>query len=431
MIIALFEDERYNNFLPITYTRAVFDIRIGLYTFLERARKHLGKIDSIYTRSYLSEIYKEERGIDANVDYQDEGILLVNSRVLLTERFAQLLKTKAEKLSEYIIVKEDTIVAIKTRGEIASKLLTYLVKEDYDHFNEQAYKISNKLSMNKIALFNYPWQIIHHNSDTIKADFKELRGKPWQSEPDPRCVIYGNHKDIYIGRNTVIEAYVVLDATQGPIYIDDDVKICSGTRIEGPTYIGKGTKIMSNSLIREGSNIGPICRIGGEIEESIIHGYTNKYHTGFIGHSYIGEWVNLGALTTNSDLKNTYGTVRLNLNGSRIDTNNRKIGCFIGDMTKTSIGTLIYTGKTIGISSHLHGVVYEDVPSFTIYAKTLGLDPVELRLESAIETQRRMMARRGLNLTRTRERLIRYLYTLTQAERKRKNVIKSILKFPE
>ncbi|MEM2217715.1 MAG: hypothetical protein QW731_04995, partial [Thermofilaceae archaeon] len=145
-------------------------------------------------------------------------------------------------------------------------------------------------------------------------------------------------------------------------------------------------------------------------------------HDGFIGHAYVGEWVNLGALTTNSDLKNTYGTVRVNTVRGREDTCRMKVGAFIGDMAKTSIGTFIYTGKRIGVASHSHGLVVEDVPSFTIYAKQFGCELLELELESAIRTQKRMMARRGIPMSEAMERLIRDVFRITVEERQKAGV---------
>jgi len=164
--------------------------------------------------------------------------------------------------------------------------------------------------------------------------------------------------------------------------------------------------------------------VGGELEETIVQGYTNKYHTGFIGHAYIGEWVNLGAATTNSDLKNTYGTVQVVTGGKKVDTGQIKVGCFIGDHAKTSIGTQIYTGRMIGVASHVHGFVTEDVPSFTIWAKSLGAKSVELELESAIKTQERVLSRRGVKQTSEDVKLMRKLFEITAQKRERAGVVK-------
>jgi NDP-sugar pyrophosphorylase family protein len=145
---------------------------------------------------------------------------------------------------------------------------------------------------------------------------------------------------------------------------------------------------IKNFTIIEASYIGQNCRVAGEIEHSIISDYTNKAHTGFIGHSYVGEWTNVGAMTTTSDLKMTYGTIKMSIGTKKVDTGQNKVGSFFADMVKTSIGTLVYSGRRIGVSSHLHGLVAQDVPSFTIYGASIGARNVVLELESVIETQK-------------------------------------------
>jgi glucose-1-phosphate thymidylyltransferase len=164
--------------------------------------------------------------------------------------------------------------------------------------------------------------------------------------------------------------------------------------------------------------------VGGELEETITQGYTNKYHTGFIGHAYIGEWVNLGAATTNSDLKNTYGTVQVATKGKNVDTGTTKVGCFVGDHAKTSIGTRIYTGKKIGVASQVHGVVTKDVPAFTMWSGNFGAKPVELYLQSAIDTQKRVLSQRGVKQTREDIELLKELFQITTQERKIAGVVK-------
>ena len=163
---------------------------------------------------------------------------------------------------------------------------------------------------------------------------------------------------------------VVLDAEHGPIYIDEGAEIHPFTRIEGPCYIGPKT-ILLGAKCREGNSIGPMCRIGGEVEESIIQGYSNKYHDGFLGHAYVGQWVNLGALTTNSDLKNDYSSVSMVLDGgASIPTGSAKVGAMIGDHVKTSIGTLLNTGCYVGAMSVLMAtgkLLPKFLPSFAYF----------------------------------------------------------------
>jgi UDP-N-acetylglucosamine diphosphorylase / glucose-1-phosphate thymidylyltransferase / UDP-N-acetylgalactosamine diphosphorylase / glucosamine-1-phosphate N-acetyltransferase / galactosamine-1-phosphate N-acetyltransferase len=209
----------------------------------------------------------------------------------------------------------------------------------------------------------------------------------------------------------------VLDVRNGGIYIGPGAYVAA-SRIVGPTYIDAMAQVKQFTII-EASYIGYNCRIGGEIEHSIISDYTNKAHAGFIGHSYVGEWVNIGAMTTTSDLKMTYGNIKMNSGkNKKIDTGQNKIGSFFADMVKTSIGTLIYSGRRIGVSSHLHGLVAQDVPSFTIYGTSIGVRNVELKLESIIETQRKMMKRRNQTMTKAYEQLVEDLFVRTAKDRK-------------
>ena len=207
-----------------------------------------------------------------------------------------------------------------------------------------------------------------------------------------------------------------MDSRSGPIIIDDEAEIQSFSRIEGPCYIGKRTRVKS-ALLREGTAIGQECRVSGEIEESIVASYTNKNHEGFIGHSYIGSWVNLGAMTTNSDLKNTYGTIKVLIGKNLIDTGSMKVGIFMGEMCKTSIGTLLLSGKSVGVSSQVFGTVTENVPSFTFYASSLGSESKELELESAIETQKRMMQRRNVQASEAYLNMLKRVFVMTNSER--------------
>ena len=163
-----------------------------------------------------------------------------------------------------------------------------------------------------LPTWNYIWDLILANPATGRG-FSRRRPQRHRREASRAArAIRGSRSDIFVGRGAEVHPMVVLDAEHGPIYIDEGAEIHPFTRIEGPCYIGRKS-ILLGAKCREGNSIGPMCRIGGEVEESIIQGYSNKYHDGFLGHAYVGQWVNLGALTTNSDLKNDYGRVRNHL----------------------------------------------------------------------------------------------------------------------
>jgi UDP-N-acetylglucosamine diphosphorylase/glucosamine-1-phosphate N-acetyltransferase len=201
------------------------------------------------------------------------------------------------------------------------------------------------------------------------------------------------------------------------VTIEEGREVHPYTRIEGPCYVGPNS-ILLGAKVREGCSIGPMCRVGGEVEESIIHGYSNKYHDGFLGHAYVGQWVNLGALTTNSDLKNDYSTVSVVMDGRTVDTGSTKVGSFIGDHVKTSIGTLLNTGAIVGTMAILvaNGApLPKYIPCFGWFLK--GVVSKGFGINKLIETARVAISRRKVQMTDDDETLLRHIFELTSEER--------------
>lgn len=252
-------------------------------------------------------------------------------------------------------------------------------------------------------VLEHMWDIIAHSSDLITSQFKKKRTR----RASRQVYIIGNRQHVHVARSARLHRHTVIDTADGPVYIDDRAEIRPFSSIIGPAYIGPDTIIDRAKITR--SSIGPMCRIGGEVEACVFQGYANKYHEGFIGHSFIGEWVNLGALTTNSDLKNNYGPVRLEIAGRTVTTTMTKLGCFIGDHTKTGIGTLIPTGAIIGCFVNFFGggMMPRNVPCF----RWLGSQaPADYDLEKAILTARYVMNRRGVTMSPQQESVIRHIH---------------------
>jgi len=195
-----------------------------------------------------------------------------------------------------------------------------------------------------------------------------------------------------------------------------DVDVGDFTYFVGPVYVGPRSRIIERASLKEHVCVGETCKIGGELEASVIEDFTNKQHHGFLGHSWVGSWVNLGAGTSNSDLKNTYGEVRLEYPHRRIDTGMQFLGAIIGDYAKSAINTSIFTGKIIGVSSMLYGYVGSNVPSFCNYARSFG-QITECPVEQAILIQKRMFARRGISQTPEDAELLRAVFERTRSER--------------
>jgi len=428
MITALFEDEDYKNFLPLTYTRPVFECRSGIFTFLERVQKAYSESRILlFTRPYLAPTLSKRVSHPVNKPKQiDDHMLLINGSLLVDEKLRKLAEKKLAK--NVLMLQNNRLAMASLSEEVARKYGEELCKPLSKALLRKLSKECKTLTAAKLPLMSFLWDLVNQNTDLIKKDYAEVDKRESEGLLDEKAIVYGDKRSVYVGKGAFVEAFVLLDAREGPVFVGNETLIHSGSRITGPSYIGDKT-IVASGLIREGCSIGPVCRVGGEMEETIIQGYSNKYHTGFVGHAYIGEWINLGAATTNSDLKNTYGSVKVEIEKKRVDTKSMKIGCFIGDHVKTSIGTQIYTGKKIGVAAHVHGFVTEDVPSFTIWARSLGAKNVELSLQSAVETQKRVFSRRGVKQTREDIKLLETLFRITAKERKEAGVYRGKFKF--
>lgn len=272
-------------------------------------------------------------------------------------------------------------------------------------------------------LIRYPWELVQINGEQICADV-ETKARSVNEENHSLAdaaatvAVLGSRDRVLIHPSAQLEPMVVADARQGPIVIDRDVVVTAFTRLEGPCFLGPGTQVHGAS-IRGGTTIGPNCRIGGEVECCIVQGHSNKYHEGFLGHAYLGEWVNLGAGTHNSDLRNDYGEVTATINGEQVSTGLTKVGCFLGDHTKTGLGTLLNTGTNIGIFCNLlpGGLLPRYVPSFASWWKEVLTDRAEL--SALLHTAAEVMRRRGVDFTETHAALYRSLFEQTAAERRR------------
>jgi UDP-N-acetylglucosamine diphosphorylase/glucosamine-1-phosphate N-acetyltransferase len=270
----------------------------------------------------------------------------------------------------------------------------------------------------EVPRWNYAWDLVLASPQQLAADFQAAGRSGIEGKVEEPSAIRGSRKDVYIAPGVLVHPMVVIDAANGPVYLDEGAEIHPFTRIEGPCYVGKKS-ILLGAKCREGNSIGPVCRLGGEVEESIIQGYSNKYHDGFLGHAYVGEWVNLGALTTNSDLKNDYSTVEVILDGKTpIDTGSTKVGALIGDHTKTSIGTLFNTGAYVGAMCLIAGTgkpLPKFIPSFAWFLEgvvTKGFGKGKL-----YQTARTAMGRRKKAWTPELEAMWNAIFELTKEPR--------------
>jgi UDP-N-acetylglucosamine diphosphorylase/glucosamine-1-phosphate N-acetyltransferase len=418
MSIALFEDSYWQNFEPISLTKATFDIKVGAKSFFE---EHQLAPEILLTREYLTHVTAERHPnckVNPSSISSDTVFLngLLHPRAISPDRLFNINHTFA------ITASSSTRLLV---ARLDNKDIEYLqdcvtAGKRIDVKKLKVEKLTNLEEQDTQGILSEPWDIISVLENSLATQVSTMKNEMQLGE---EVTVTGNNI-VALGRNASVEVGTVLDVRYGGIYIGPEAYVAA-SRIVGPAYIDGMAQVKQFTII-EASYIGYNCRIGGEIEHSVISDDTNKAHAGFIGHSYIGEWVNIGAMTTTSDLKMTYGNIKMGSGGKnkKIDTGQNKIGSFFADMVKTSIGTLIYSGRRIGVSSHLHGLVAQDVPSFTIYGTSIGARNVELQIDSIIETQRKMMRRRNQTMTKAYEQMIKDLFAITTMDRKRTGVRK-------
>ena len=262
------------------------------------------------------------------------------------------------------------------------------------------------------TLLGAPWDLMRGNGDQLAIDIPHFF-PGYAAEDLPGCHIMGDGL-VSLGPHVSVEPGSVFDVREGPIRLEEGVVVRAHTRLAGPAYVGRGSTILGGVLSE--SSIGPVCKIRGEVECCVVLGYTNKAHDGFLGHAYLGQWVNLGAFTTNSDLKNNYGQVRVGGPDGPVETGLMKMGCLLGGHVKTGIGTFLNTGTVVGLGSNLFGGAMPPiyVPPFSWGS---GSDLTEYRLDKFLEVARAAMARRNVSLEADAEGLLRTAWETTRRER--------------
>jgi len=385
-------NDNWEKFRPISLTRPVADLRCGAFTFLERIKRvfPMAKV-AVWADDLVAKAYTARHKVETNIVPSGDGpILYLKPSVIIDPGFAK----EIENL--------DPNCALIS-GE---RIIGALVEDMYSPNDLDI----NSLPKNQIKgkLIDAIWDLVNINGEIVDFDYTRFFSVKSKSKLDNGAYCY-NESNIYLGKDCHVFASAVLDASEGPIIIDDGAEIRPGTAIEGPCYIGQNCLAVSGWL-RPGNSFGPYCRFGGEIESSVFQAYSNKYHEGFVGHSYIGEWVNLGALTTTSDLKNNYGEIRVNIGEGQISTGRIKIGSMIGDHSKTGIGALLNSGTYLGVNVNHYGIGLppKHVPSFS-WGTSQGY--VDYDSEKAIQTAKVVMTRRSLEMLPEEEALLRSIFS--------------------
>jgi len=418
--VVVFEDEGVTNLYPLTLTRPVFALRCGIRTLFEKIALGLKSredeiwwaIDGgepvirVHVRQHLYGVIAGNPPDYAELFKTCNEVTLINGRVVF--RPTLLKHLRSDWSGKY--VSNGTVVAANVSKEMLERLeanrgkpLPTSIFEDLPERPLDA------------VVITYPWDLIRLNGSEIASDFETVEDSPSETKaPDGVHLI--SPDAVRLGRDVAISPGVVIDASDGPVFLDDGAVIMPNVSLKGPLYVGKQSIIKMGATIYGETSIGPVSKVGGEVAESIIQGYSNKQHGGFLGHSYLGEWVNIGAGTNTSDMKNNYSPVRVTIGGKAIDTGELFVGLFMGDHSKCGIGTVFNTGTVVGVCCNIFGAGYPPkyIPSFC-WGGASGF--TEHDLEKALETAHRAMGRRKRELSEADRALLTHIFETTSKER--------------
>ncbi|MEE1113275.1 MAG: GlmU family protein [Bacteroidales bacterium] len=385
----LFDASR-NSLLPLTYTRPVCDIRIGILTIREKWEKYLGEKTSTITEDYLSVKYPT---------LQSEEMMLINGSICPTLKLVEAIK--GLKIGQALVSGNNVVAIYKTREQFLSEEDSTQEIEVCEDF----IKITN------------PWDIFALNDKALRDDFQLLtKGRKSASLSETNRVV--GEENIFVEEGAEVE-FAILNAKEGPIYIGKDAQIMEGSVVRGPLAMCEHSVLKMSSKIYGATTLGPYVKVGGEVSNVVIFGYSNKAHDGFIGNSVIGEWCNIGADTNASNLKNTYEEVRVWSieKNTFVPTGQTFFGTIMGDHSKCGINTMFNTGTVVGVSSNIYGHGYQRnyIPSFA-WGGIMGLKSYDI--DKAIEVAEKMYQRRNIQMSQEDKSILRNVYTQTLKNKK-------------
>jgi UDP-N-acetylglucosamine diphosphorylase/glucosamine-1-phosphate N-acetyltransferase len=405
--LLIYEDSRWRLLRPLTDLAPLPALAFGSSTVAERWRRAAGMpLLTIEARKSALAAWSDAPRSEIAAARAGDEVLVVNAAALPGPWFDLVLASDAPTL-------------LMGDGRVAGACLSFESISPAlgrgEGFEAELLAAGPEGRPVDAQFITYPWELIEANADAIAEDLSsmapEIRGSLHRF-----AALEGTDR-IRVEAGAVIEAFACLDARGGPVWIGPGARVAAHTVVTGPCVVGPGTQLLGGSVMR--CTIGPQCRIAGEVEESVWQGYANKRHHGFVGHSALGEWVNLGALTTTSDLKNNYGTVRVWVDGADVESGRTKVGALIGAHVKTGIGTLLPTGASVGTGSNVFGggrYAPRRVPPFGWWD---GDRMVEHELERFLATARAVTSRRGRALLPADEALLRATFDATSGERTR------------
>jgi len=402
LALILFDDAEARTWMPFVLTRPAGELRFGAFTLRERAERVLGARCAGHLCGGWLESFDEPWAcpvLDANGLPRDLDLVFLSSRAVLSWGPQPAIPRSRPGT----LLVQDTVCGwyVPAGGDLPPAdaiVQPHAARAAGEPIHLQGFVLGK------------PWEMIARNAEQLTVDIEALFGGT--APPTlPAGVHVLGEGILVVEPGASVEPGAVLDLRAGPIWLEAGSTVRAFSRLAGPAHIGSGTELLGGTVSTV--SIGPKCRIHGEVEECIILGYTNKAHDGFLGHSYVGAWVNLGALTTNSDLKNNYGPVRVWTPAGEVDTGALKLGCMLGDHVKTGIGTLLNTGTVVGAGSSIvgPGMPPKYVPPFTWGT---GTTSAEYELDKFLSVAETVMRRRDVVLTEKQRALLCAAWQLTR-----------------
>ena len=386
----LFDGSARSQLLPFTYTRPVADLRVGILTIREKWEKMLGYTTSSVTEDYLVDKFPM-------VEFNDN--IFINASIIPSENIVKMIKSLTENNAIFL----------------DNEPLAFFAKKDQE-VNFDTYNVTD-YSFKDIIKIENTWDIFKLNGEAIDRDFQLLTSGR-DSQPIPDSVVVFNEQQIFIEEGAVLPL-CSLNATEGPIYIGKDSEIMEGALIRGPFALCNNATVKMGAKIYGPTTIGPHSKIGGEINNCVIFGYSNKGHDGFLGNSVLGEWCNLGADTNNSNLKNNYAEVRLwDYETERFEkTGLQFCGLMMGDQSKCGINTMFNTGTVIGVSANVFGSGFPRnfIPSYS-WGGYSGM--MTYKTNKAFEVAKVVMERRNESFTAVDRQILEHIFEETKRFRR-------------
>lgn len=380
--VILFDGSAHKSLLPLTFIRPVATCMIGMHTIAEQWKRDFDCSTGYLTQAYIQDNFPLE---GKTPTYYINGACLPSKELIAAIRSLK---------DDEVLIYNSEPIAFHGNGNIL---------KDLSSLDKHVQGLQS-IKIDKITVITYPEDILSLSITSFLKSYKLNRRESQGVPASSRALLRGN--DIFIGKNVKIYD-AILNATDGPIFIDDDAEIMENAVIKGPAYIGNGTKIHVSSKIYSGTFLGPQCRMGGEVKRTQIFGYTNKGHDGYLGDSVLGKWCNLGAATDNSNMKNTYGKVSLwdIANGVYRTTEKQFLGMILGDHTMAAIKTSFNTGSVTGVCANL----LDRNPNRYTPSFSWGKDQ-KYKIDKALEVANQAMGRRGKSVEPAYEKMLRHLH---------------------